>query len=78
MGFANQITHAVPDGLTVKLEGQGTRVNISGIDKQLVGQFAADVRSTRKPEPYLGKGIRYVGEVVKRKAGKQFAGAGAK
>ncbi len=78
VGFANQITHAVPDGLTVKLEGQGTRVNISGIDKQLVGQFAADVRSTRKPEPYLGKGIRYVGEVVKRKAGKQFAGAGAK
>jgi large subunit ribosomal protein L6 len=78
VGFANQITHAIPDGLTVKLEGQGTRVNISGIDKQLVGQFAADVRSTRKPEPYLGKGIRYVGEVVKRKAGKQFAGAGAK
>jgi large subunit ribosomal protein L6 len=78
VGFANQITHHVPDGLTVKLEGQGTRVNISGIDKQMVGQFAAEVRSSRKPEPYLGKGIRYVGEVVKRKAGKQFAGAGAK
>ncbi len=78
VGFANQIKHAVPDGLTVKLEGQGTRVNISGIDKQMVGQFAAEVRSSRKPEPYLGKGIRYVGEVVKRKAGKQFAGAGAK
>ncbi len=78
VGFANQIKHPVPDGLTIKLEAQGTRVNIAGIDKQLVGQFAADVRSTRKPEPYLGKGIRYVGEVVKRKAGKQFAGAGAK
>ena len=69
---------AVPDGVAVKIEGQGTRINIAGADKQMVGQLAADIRRTRKPEPYLGKGIRYVGEVVKRKAGKQFAGAGAK
>jgi large subunit ribosomal protein L6 len=78
VGYANQIKLPVPDGLAVKIEGAGTRINISGADKQMVGQFAADIRKTRKPEPYKGKGIRYVGEVVKRKAGKQFAGAGAK
>ncbi len=78
VGYANQIKIAVPDGVAVKIEGQGTRINIAGADKQMVGQLAADIRRVRKPEPYLGKGIRYVGEVVKRKAGKQFAGAGAK
>ncbi len=78
VGYANQIKIAVPDGVAVKIEGQGTRINIAGADKQAVGQLAADIRRVRKPEPYLGKGIRYVGEVVKRKAGKQFAGAGAK
>jgi large subunit ribosomal protein L6 len=78
VGYANQIKIAVPEGVAVKIEGQGTRINIAGADKQAVGQLAADIRRVRKPEPYLGKGIRYVGEVVKRKAGKQFAGAGAK
>ena len=78
VGFANQIKLSVPEGVTVKLEGQGTRIGISGADKQAVGQLAAEIRRVRKPEPYQGKGIRYVGEVVKRKAGKQFAGAGAK
>ena len=78
VGFANQIKIDVPDGVAVKIEGQGTRLNIAGVDKQAVGQLAADIRRVRKPEPYLGKGIRYAGEVVKRKAGKQFAGAGAK
>jgi large subunit ribosomal protein L6 len=62
----------------VKIEAQGTRINIQGIDKQVVGQLAAEIRTLRKPEPYKGKGVRYVGEVVKKKAGKQFAGAGAK
>ncbi|HSI35819.1 MAG TPA: 50S ribosomal protein L6, partial [Tepidisphaeraceae bacterium] len=52
--------------------------HVSGADKQAVGEFAARVRKTRKPEPYKGKGIRYEGEVVKIKAGKAFAGAGAK
>ena len=78
VGYANQIKLAVPDGVNVKLEAQGTRIGISGADKQMVGQLAAEIRMVRKPEPYQGKGIRYVGEVVKRKDGKQFAGAGAK
>jgi len=78
VGFANQIKLAVPNGVAVKIDGQGTRINITGPDKQVVGQLAADIRRTRKPEPYQGKGIRYAGEVIRRKAGKQFAGAGAK
>jgi len=78
VGFANQIKVPVPDGAAVKIEAQGTRINIQGPDKQLVGQLAAEIRKTRKPEPYKGKGVRYVGEKVKRKLGKQFAGAGAK
>jgi large subunit ribosomal protein L6 len=57
------------------LEGQ--KIHVTGADKQAVGQFAAQLRSIRKPEPYKGKGIRYEGEQVKIKAGKAFAGAGA-
>ena len=68
-GFANKITRNVPDGVDVKVDG-GTKIEITGIDKQKVGQFAAEVRSIRKPEPYKGKGIRYEGEVVKLKPGK--------
>lgn len=78
VGFANQIKINLPEGVAVKVEAQGTRINIVGPDKQVVGQIAAEIRKTRKPEPYKGKGIRYVGEQVKRKLGKQFAGAGAK
>ncbi len=78
VGLANQLKLAVPEGVAVKIEGQGTRLTLSGADKQMVGHFAAEIRRTRKPEPYKGKGIRYAGEVIKRKAGKQFAGAGAK
>ena len=76
VGFANSITVPVPQGLNVAVEGNKVRVN--GPSKQLVGQFASDVRRVRKPEPYKGKGIRYEGEVVKIKPGKAFAGAGAK
>lgn len=78
VGFANQIEVPVPEGVTVKIDGQGLKINITGADKQAVGQLAADIRRQRKPEPYQGKGIRYVGENVRRKVGKQFAGAGAK
>jgi large subunit ribosomal protein L6 len=78
LGFANQLEVAIPDGVAVKIEAQGTKINIQGVDKQVVGQLAAEIRTLRKPEPYKGKGVRYVGEVVKKKAGKQFAGAGAK
>src|SRR4051794_4217493 len=77
VGYANQITVAIPAGVTVALEGT-TKIHVTGADKQIVGQFAADLRSVRKPEPYKGKGIRYEGEVVKIKPGKAFAGAGAK
>ena len=77
VGYANTITVPIPAGLTVTLEG-ATKIHVAGPDKQLVGQFASDIRRVRKPEPYKGKGIRYEGEVVKIKPGKAFAGAGAK
>jgi large subunit ribosomal protein L6 len=77
VGYANQVTLPIPPNVTVALEGTN-KINITGADKQAVGQFAAVVRSVRKPEPYKGKGIRYEGEVVKIKPGKAFAGAGAK
>ena len=77
VGYANAVEKEIPAGLNVALEGN-TKLTISGPDKQLVGQFASEIRSIRKPEPYKGKGIRYQGEVVKIKPGKAFAGAGAK
>jgi large subunit ribosomal protein L6 len=69
VGFANELQVPIPAGLTVACPDQ-THITIKGIDKQLVGQFAAEVRALRKPEPYKGKGIRYEGEQVRRKAGK--------
>lgn len=72
-GFANEIHLPIPAGLTVTAPDQ-THLLIQGIDKQKVGQFAAEVRAIRKPEPYKGKGIRYDGEVVRRKAGKAVTG----
>jgi large subunit ribosomal protein L6 len=77
VGYANTIPLTIPTGVDVKLEGP-TKIQLSGPDKQAVGQFASDIRRVRKPEPYKGKGIRYEGEVVKIKPGKAFAGAGAK
>ena len=69
VGFANELQVEIPAGLSVTCPDQ-THITIKGIDKQLVGQFAAEVRSLRKPEPYKGKGIRYENEQVRRKAGK--------
>ena len=69
VGFANELQVPIPAGLTVTCPDQ-THIHIKGIDKQLVGQFAAEVRALRKPEPYKGKGIRYENEQVRRKAGK--------
>jgi large subunit ribosomal protein L6 len=77
VGYANTISLSVPMGVTMTLEGTN-KIHITGPDKQLVGQFASDIRKVRKPEPYKGKGIRYEGEQVKIKPGKAFAGAGAK
>lgn len=69
VGFANELKRPIPDGLTVTCPDQ-THIVIQGCDKQQVGQFAAEIRALRKPEPYKGKGIRYQGEHVKIKAGK--------
>lgn len=77
VGYANTITLKVPAGVAMAMEG-ATKIHLTGPDKQLVGQFASDIRRVRKPEPYKGKGIRYEGEKVKTKAGKAFAGAGSK
>ena len=71
VGYANQVVLEAPAGVTVTVP-DATHVVITGSDKQAVGQFAAVVRDVRRPEPYKGKGIRYEGEVVRRKAGKAF------
>ncbi len=72
VGFANEVHKKIPAGLDVTCPDQ-THVVVKGTSKQQVGQFAAEVRSVRKPEPYKGKGIRYEGEQVRRKAGKTNA-----
>jgi large subunit ribosomal protein L6 len=71
VGYANQVVLQAPAGVKVTLTDP-THLTISGPDKQAVGQFAAEVRKVRPPEPYKGKGIRYEGEAVRRKAGKAF------
>lgn len=74
LGFSHPILYQLPEGITATLPSQ-TQVTISGIDKQLVGQVAAEIRAFRKPEPYKGKGVKYADEIVKRKAGKAGKGA---
>jgi large subunit ribosomal protein L6 len=69
VGFSHPVRVEAPDGITFEVP-QPTRITVRGCDKQLVGQVAADIRKIRKPEPYKGKGIRYAGERVLRKAGK--------
>ncbi|MBK1856140.1 50S ribosomal protein L6 [Verrucomicrobiaceae bacterium 5K15] len=69
LGKSHPILHPIPEGLTVTVD-QNTNIKVEGIDKQLVGQFAAEVRRYYPPEPFKGKGVRYVGERVRRKAGK--------
>lgn len=72
LGFSHPVEIDVPKGLKVSVDGT-TRIKIEGVDKALVGQFAADIRSIRPPEPYKGKGIRYLNERVRRKVGKAGA-----
>lgn len=74
LGFSHPVLIKAPEGITFTVEKD--HVTIEGIDKVLVGQVAANIRSLRKPEPYKGKGIRYVGEHVRRKVGKVVGGAG--
>ena len=72
LGFSHQIFFKIPDG--IKVEVLKNIITVSGISKELVGQTAANIRALKKPEPYKGKGIRYAGEVIKRKVGKKVAG----
>lgn len=69
LGFSHNVEVNIPDGISVEVP-KNTELVVSGIDKQLVGEFAANIRAYKKPEPYKGKGIRYVDEYVRRKAGK--------
>jgi large subunit ribosomal protein L6 len=69
LGFSHPVVFDAPDGITFSVEGP-TKFGVAGIDKQLVGEVAANIRKLRKPEPYKGKGIRYAGEQVRRKVGK--------
>lgn len=72
LGFSRPVRYSTPSGIEFSIEKN--TVVVSGIDKQQVGQVAAEIRAKKKPEPYKGKGIRYVGEFVRRKAGKKAAG----
>ena len=69
LGYSHPITFNAPDGITFVVENP-TRLGVQGIDKQLVGEVAANIRKLRKPEPYKGKGVRYAGEQIRRKVGK--------
>jgi large subunit ribosomal protein L6 len=72
IGFSHDVVHQVPAGVEVKVAGAKQEIiTVSGVDKQKVGQFAANVRASRPPEPYQGKGIRYQGEYIHRKEGKK-------
>jgi large subunit ribosomal protein L6 len=70
LGFSHDVVYPIPEGITITAE-KPTLLTISGINKQLVGQVAAEIRSWRPPEPYKGKGVRYAGEYVRRKEGKK-------
>jgi large subunit ribosomal protein L6 len=70
LGFSHDVPYAIPAGITITTE-KPTMISVSGIDKQLVGQVAAEIRSWRPPEPYKGKGVKYVGEFIFRKEGKK-------
>ncbi len=70
LGFSHDVNYPIPEGIEIKCENQ-TTIEVSGADKQAVGQVAAEIRAFRKPEPYKGKGIRYRGEQILRKEGKK-------
>ncbi len=70
LGFSHEVVINPPSGISFVTEEKGTVIHIDGVDKQLIGQVAANIRKLRPPEPYLGKGVRYSDEVIRRKAGK--------
>jgi large subunit ribosomal protein L6 len=69
LGYSTEFIAVIPDGLTVTVDKEG-KITVAGIDKQQVGEYCAQIRKLRKPEPYKGKGIRYDNEVIRRKVGK--------
>ncbi len=73
LGYSHPIELPVPEGITIAVDPKQTRLTVSGIDRQKVGQVAADIRSLRSPDPYKNKGVRYVGERLKKKVGKTGA-----
>jgi large subunit ribosomal protein L6 len=77
LGFSHPILFQAPEGIKIETPTQ-TNITVSGIDRALVGQVAAKIRSFRPPEPYKGKGVKYEGEYIRRKAGKAAAASGAK
>ncbi|PYQ01216.1 MAG: 50S ribosomal protein L6 [Acidobacteria bacterium] len=78
LGFSHPVNYPIPEGIKIGVDAKANRVTVSGIDRQQVGQVAAEIRNLRRPDPYKQKGIRYVGEVLKKKAGKAGAtGTGA-
>ncbi len=70
LGFSHEVVINPPPGISFTAEEKGTLIHIDGVDKQLIGQVAANIRKLRPPEPYLGKGVRYSDEIIRRKAGK--------
>jgi large subunit ribosomal protein L6 len=78
VGYSHPVKFEPPAGISYEVDTKTRQVKINGFDKELVGQIAADIRKIRPPEPYLGKGIRYLGEIVRRKAGKAGKGKGGK
>jgi large subunit ribosomal protein L6 len=70
LGYSHPIVYAIPDGISISMEPKSNRLTISGVDKQKVGQTAAEIRSLRIPDPYKAKGIKYADEVIRRKVGK--------
>ena len=77
LGYSHPVVYPIPAGIKIAVDAKANRVTVTGIDRQQVGQVAAEIRGLRKPDPYKQKGIRYVGEVLKKKAGKAGA-TGAK
>lgn len=70
LGYSHEIVVNPPENITFEIEDRGRQIRVNGIDKQVVGQVAANIRELRPPEPYLGKGVRYSDEIIRRKAGK--------
>ena len=70
LGYSHPVLYPIPEGIKIEIEAKVNRITVSGADRQQVGQVAAEIRGLRRPDPYKGKGIRYTGEILRRKAGK--------